>query len=224
MSRTIIDVPRRLMRVTQVNWWIDWRGQSAGGTNAGTDQVVYNRFPQWVGSPEVLLRDEAILSWRAVMLSARGRVGVFRVPLMDALSYAPSLHGHHPNGRPFSNDRRFSTGQGFAYVPFANVITGGAAGATELLVDDAGAHKPLRPGIFVSHDDWPYAVTSVVPEDGYKLITVEMPLRAEIPSGSNLDLDARGLFVAETDTMGNPEYGKKLRATPRGQFKEWLNR
>ncbi|WP_299558729.1 hypothetical protein [uncultured Sulfitobacter sp.] len=212
------------MRVTKVNWWIDWRGQSAGSGNDSTEQIVYNRFPRWIGSPEVLLRGDAILQWRAHMMAARGRVGLFRVPMMDALSYAPSLHGHNPDGLPFSTGKRFNTGKGFGYAPYATNLTAAVAGATSLEINDDNAPRPVRQGVYISFNDWPYVVTSVSQDGGTKVITVETPLRENIPAEAMIDLDAKGIFIADTDTMGNPEYGKDLKANPTASFVEWINR
>ncbi|MBB3995311.1 hypothetical protein GGR95_002966 [Sulfitobacter undariae] len=224
MSRLIVTIPRSLMRVTKVNWWIDWRGQSGGSGNDGTEQVVYNKFPRWIGSPEMRLRGEAILQWRAHMMSARGRVGVFRVPMVDALSYAPDLYGGSSNGIPFNTGQRFATGQGFADTPVVLNLTAAVAGATTLEISDADAPLEIRQGVYISHNDWPYVVTSVTKDGPAKIITIETPLREAIPALGLIDLDAKGLFVAETDTMGNPEYGKDLKATPTATFVEWINR
>ena len=48
MSRPIVTVPYALMRMTQVDWWIDWRGQGSE-RNDGNTKTVYNRAPIWRG-------------------------------------------------------------------------------------------------------------------------------------------------------------------------------
>ena len=73
MQRQVFTVPPSLMRAMHFDWDIEWRGQPASDRTSGNTQIVYNAFPRWVGSPQVLLRNEQIRTWRAFRASAQGR-------------------------------------------------------------------------------------------------------------------------------------------------------
>ena len=71
------------MRMAQVNWDIDWRGQPSAERSDGSTQVVNNAFPRWVGSPRVVLNSGQLAQWRAIRWQAQGRLGIYRVFMVD---------------------------------------------------------------------------------------------------------------------------------------------
>lgn len=118
-----ITIPLELMLSTNVSWDIDWRGQSSGESNAGSRQIVYNAFPRWVGKPKLALEGQQIAEWRAIRARAQGRRGVYRVPMVDPLSfdYGSLRKDILQQGIPNVNNNTFSTGKGMAYAPFWRV-------------------------------------------------------------------------------------------------------
>lgn len=213
---SIITISRPMMLAIDCNWDIDWRGQSAGGNNAGGAQIVYNRFPRWIGSPTLRLGDDQVNQWRAVRAAAQGRANVFRVPMID--------HGdvEYFEGIPFDNGETFSTGQGMAYAPFVSTVAAAAAGASDILVSEGD--ETVRVGQFISHDDWPALVTWRTEEGANVRLGIQMPLRRAIPAAAEIQLRAHGLFRATDDTMGNPAIGLVRFSEPQLSFEEWLNR
>lgn len=223
MQRPVINVPDQLMRTMQVDWSIDWRGQQSGEVNAGTTQTVYNAFPRWVGSPTWHLRRQDILTWRAIRSAAQGRVGIYRLPLIDPLGFSSAFD---LKGIPFSNDMPFSHGLGFSYRPYVTAATSAARGSTSLRVDVTGAGDlvPVQ-GQLLSHNDWPFLVVSVCRVSAliYNL-NIQMHLRDDVAAGDRIDLRAFGLFEAVEEGMGNPAYGRDHRARPQMSFREVLSR
>lgn len=203
------------MAATTCDWDIDWRGQSAGVGNDGNGQTIYNRFPQWIGSPTIALHKELIDHWRALRSRAQGRVRAYRVPMIDR------TRGTGQADVTFSTGARFSTGRGFAYLPAAICAATAAAGATELLLMERD--EAVEVGQFMSCDDWPFLVTWKDREGANVRIGVEMPLRRPIPAGAEVMLRATGLFMATDDTMGNPSFTAEAPvSTPQLSFREWL--
>ena len=125
-------------------------------------------------------------------------------------------------GVPFSNEQPFSTGQGFAYRPFATMAAPAAAGAVEILIDEVSAEVAV--GGYISHDDWPYIVVERAEVSGGVRLTLEMPLRRAIPDGAELDLYAHGLFRATSDDMGAVDTALGAGATVTVDVVEWLAR
>lgn len=209
-----VDIPRPLMTAMTCDWDIDWRGQSAGVSNDGNRQTIYNRFPQWYGSPSIVLHGSLIDEWRAVRSRAQGRVRAYRVPMIDR------TRGTGKRDVTFSTGRRFSTGRGLAYLPAAICVQAAGAGSSELLL--AERDEPIEVGQFMSHDDWPFYVVWKDTDGANVRIGIEMPLRRSIPLGAEVMLRATGLFMATDDTMGNPSFDVNLISKPQLSFVEWL--
>ena len=226
MQRSVITIPQGFLRKISVDWDIDWRGQSLGDSNSGSTQTVYNRFPRWVGSPEVLLHQAEIGQWRAIRAQAQGRTGLYRVEMCDPAVFRFTDTGDQVPGFgiPFSDaDQPFSSGQGFAYEPTCSAVSGASAGATSIRVEDADAVPSA--GQIMSHNLWPFTVTYVTELGGgtYDL-GVQMPLREAIPAGASIKLRGEGLFEAVEESMGRPKYGAGHAARTSLTFREVLNR
>lgn len=225
MHRAVINVPRGLFRAFEIDWDIDWRGQSVGQDNNGVTKTVYNAFPRWVGSPSIVLGSAFVAQWRAIRASSQGVVGVYRLPMVDPVADARlgASDAIRLNGVPFSAGQRFSTGKGFEYVPFivnAALAKAGDVHLSLVLSDDG--NLPVV-GQFISHNDFPYLVTWVTPGgSGEFEVGIQMPLRRDIPSGAEIQLAAYGLFEAADEGMGNPAYGNDLVSRPRLAFREYL--
>ena len=188
MTRPIIDIPRVLMRAVSCDWDVQWGGQSAGGDTGGGDQTVINRFPRFVGAPSVVLPPEMVGLFRALRAQAEGRVGAWRVPMVDPVS--AQMPGN------WRSD--LAALQAGTYVePRPKVICVGAvaAGASSLVVNEVAAPFPVRVGAFLSYADWPMIVTGRSGSGAAVTLTIKM-LRVAIPAGAEIDLCARGLFVA----------------------------
>ncbi|WP_372570360.1 hypothetical protein [Ruegeria jejuensis] len=207
------------------DWDIDWRGQPASDRTSGNSQVVYNAFPRWVGSPQILLRKEQIRNWRAFRATAQGRVGIYRIRLCDPVGFGLSETGAGigSKGVPFSTSTFFSADVGFAYDPKATVNIAADAGSEQLTITSPDVAPKV--GQIMSYDDWPFQVTTVrtTGADTYS-IGIQMPLRSAITAGESVSLAGIGRFEAVEDGMGNPTYGAAHVSTPRLQFREVLTR
>ena len=228
MIRPIVNVPLNLMRMAQVNWDIDWRGQPSAERSDGSTQVVNNAFPRWVGSPRVVLNSGQLAQWRAIRWPAQGRLGIYRVFMVDPHVFnrrAHDVQGSAEAGLPFLTGERFDTGSGFLRAPFVEASKKASAGDTVVTVkvpDDL--HMP-RVGQILSHDDWPFGVVGVTPTTGQKVeLDIQMPLRADIPKGDPVHLLASGLFEVPDASAGNPDYGALPVSRPQLAFREVLNR
>jgi hypothetical protein len=231
VERPIVTVPRSLMRVTAVDWDIDWREKGAREATDGSMQTVIAAAPRWVGTVPLRLTPETILAWRAIRDEARGRTGLYRLPLVDPLGINLAA-GHIPAalrnlGVPFSTDERFLTGQGFSYLPAVELVAAAAPGDRVLILRDLGFGHPLRVGMFLSHNDWPIRITSrteIEDDDGPLVeVTVAPFLRNAIPAGALIEMAATGIFEV-TDGSGNPAYDLSRISTPTLNVQEWLNR
>ncbi|SLN36500.1 hypothetical protein AQS8620_01296 [Aquimixticola soesokkakensis] len=211
------------MRVASIEWDIDWRGQSAGSANDGSSQLVYNRFPRWVGAATLTLHGDAARQWRAIKASAQGRVNIYRVPMFDPLNGGPATPTEfRPSGVPFSTEENFSNGLGFEYAPFVRVVTGCAAGAAEIHVEEVSG--PVRVGSHLSINDWPFIVTWRDENgDGTVILGVTL-LRVTLAVGDQIEMRAHGLFAADSDDMGRMPYGGSRAYAPALNFTEYLNR
>ncbi|MEP2782300.1 MAG: hypothetical protein ABJP33_07725 [Pseudoruegeria sp.] len=218
MSRPIVTIPTDLMRVLDVNWDMEWRGQPPASTVGGIDVATYNRFPRFIGAPSLVLAGDRIARWRAVRAAAGGRTAVYQVPMIDPITAqsGPEV--------PYSEGQFHSAGQGFEYRPTVELIEAAAAGDTSILIDETGADFAVKPGAFLSYNFWPFTVTSrIALSDGQVELGVAM-LRTAIPAGSKIEQRARGLFVAADDQMGNPAYGLNLVSRAKLSFVEYLDR
>jgi len=223
MQRRIITIPPGLLRFLSLDWTIDWRGQSTGQSNAGHSKLVYNAFPIWVGSPQVVLSDAGLAQWRAVNLQAQGRVGLYRIEMRDPIGFR--IPGESRKGNAFSNGAFFNTGVGVAFQPFGLAVGAVAAGSEQMRIDVSPTGIAPRQGQIMSHDDWPFAVTWVdhVSGDIYD-VGLQMPLRTAIADDATINLRGHGLFEATDDLMGRAEYNINRVARPRLSFREVLNR
>lgn len=215
--REIIDVPRIFMRAAVCDWRPDWRGQATQGDIGGGDQTVYNRFPRFVGSPPLVLPEPMIGAWRALILRGQGRVNAYRIRMIDPI-------GHHIASAGWWSDwQAWRSGQ---YVePRPQVFCVGAvlAGASSITVDESGAREPVRIGAYLSHNDWPFAVTGRSGSGAATVLQVTM-LRRPIADGAAIDLFARGIFTAADDAMGWPDYDTSRVARPVLALQEWITR
>jgi len=218
VNRTIIDIPRLFCRGFVRNWRPDWRGQPPAVGTDGSEQIVYNRFPRFVGTLQPHIRPEMIAAWRAIILQGEGRVNAYRVRMIDPAGSPPVAGGDWR-----SDLRAYLAG---IYVePRPQIIcpAGATAGATSIVVDERLAPRPVKVGAFLSHDDWPFAVTARSGSGEVTTLSVKM-LRRPIPAGAAIDLFARGIFIATSDAMGFPEYGLSRSARPQLDLQEWITR
>ena len=214
------------MAVSAVDWDIDWRGQAAMTSTSGGEQTIYQAMPRWIGAPTLWLTRDQISAWRALRATARGRIAVYRVPMIDPLGFDLMAHAQnaaqihegimHEGGAPFSS------GMGYAFAPFVPCAADAAAGASELLVDEAALPVPVKVGALISYQDRPYRIAWRAAEGAHTRLGIEMPLRAPIAAGALIDLEAKGLFIAQSDDMGNATYDRNFRATVALQLREWL--
>lgn len=220
INRSIITIPVGFLRHLDFNWDIDWRSQSPRAKLDGSSEDVLNAYPLWVGGSRVSLRQGDILTWRAIRARAQGRANLYRVRMCDPLS----SHKSSPqvqNGIPYSDNQPFSTGLGFEYRPFVTAVSNVARGAEVMTVSGAVP----RLGQIISHDDWPYIVTSVTTlSGGDHRVTFQMPLCAPIPAGATVFLDGSGLFEAVDPDMGAAPYGPGFHATTQLAFRQYINR
>lgn len=215
MNRDIIDVPLPFATVLNVNWKPDWRGQSAGGDNGGGDQIVYNAFPRWTGSPSIVLRPEMIGPWRAIISRGRGRVNAYRIRMIDPVV----------NPQPGSSADWQALQSGLYVEPRPQVPTTAAVlpGAASIAVDERTAKRPIPVGAILSYDDRPFLVEGRTGSGADTVLHVAMQ-RAAIPAGGQIDLIARGIFIASSDAMGWPEYDLSHVSRPQLDLIEWITR
>ena len=212
----IIDVPLLFCRISEVNWRIDWRGQGALSGLNGSDQIISNAFPRWIGSLPLVLPPPMMAAWRALIADGEGRANVYRVRMLDPLGFANV-------GQSWQADwSDYQTGLYVERRPQV-ICTGAAAGATSITVDERTIDEPVRVGAIMSHNDWPFVVLG---RAGYGAATVlrVTALRRAIPAGSAIDCIARGLFRATDDASGWPSYGVNRVATPALDLAEWITR
>lgn len=230
MSRQIVTVPRSIAASTRFTWDIDWRGQSPGESMTGATPIVYNAAPRWVGKPVLGLNKDAILQWRAIRAQAQGRALAYRFPMIDPLgdraAHSVAAQSWIGSGVPFATGASFSTGAGFAYAPSARLVNAAPAGATSMTIDVTGAPRAPYVGQMLSHDNWPFVVTSVTAAtvaDHYDL-TVQMPLRKAIAADEPISYFASGIFVAADDLTGAPQYERRMRSRPEMSLVEYITR
>jgi hypothetical protein len=231
MPRPYVPVPPALIRTTNVTWKIDWREQSTGNTLDGRPGIGAGRFPRWVGSPSLVLHGPRLPQFRAVLTAGRGALGVYRVMMFDPLG------GHQPlaDALGWSDSTTFSDGAGFEDIPVIPCVGGAAAGATELIVDEALTPAPIQIGQLISHNGpaadgespidgpWPMIVLEREALTGTQVrLRVEMPLRTAITDGAPIDLIASGLFLSLDGMSAWPDYGLDRVARPTWPLVEYL--
>lgn len=217
MTRSIIDMPLPLLRLTAVSWDIDWGGQGGGADLSGGDQVVISRFPRFVAEIGLRYERAAVGHWRALRAQLQGRSNALRIRMvdpatMDSVGFAIDgdlnayLSGHYIEPRP--------------QVP---CVGGALAGATSITIDERLAIAPVQVGAHLSYGDWPFLVTDRSGSGAAVTLQVEM-LRVAIPANGQIDLIPRGIFLANDPMQGAAAYGRQQRIAPQMQFSEWITR
>lgn len=221
MERPIVTLPQDFLRFLNVDWDIDWRGQGLGETTGGGSATVYNKFPRWVGSPTIYLKGTALAQWRAIRATAQGRLGIYRLPMLDPVGIDPGQAGAIET--LFDDGAGFDSGTGFADQPLCFASMAADPGAEQIRVENA-AVAPVA-GQIMSHGHWPFVVTWVSEVSaGVFDLGVQMPLRAGIAIGDPIQLQGEGLFEAVEGSMGRPSYGVTRLSTLTLNFREVLNR
>ncbi|MCB2130813.1 MAG: hypothetical protein KDE03_17540 [Rhodobacteraceae bacterium] len=224
MQRPIIDIPPDFAGKLNMNWDIEWRGQSAGDTNLGVTRTTYNAFPRWVGEPAMVLVHSEIAKWRALRARAQGLVGIYRVRILDpvaAIDYAAGT----PAPIPFDGDIWFDDGTGFENDLAAFAVKAANPGATTIRLYCETPGGPPNIGQIMSHDDWPFMVTAVRQVGTWIFdCDIQMPLRSTIRYGDLVYWEGRGLFEAAEEGMGNPTYAASRVSQVSLSFREVLNR
>lgn len=215
--RTIIDVPRVFLRAAAIDWAIDWRGQSAGDDTGGGDQVVVSGFPRFVGSLPLVLPRAMVGHYRALILQAQGRIHALRVPMIDPVSYQAGGAAWRVHWDAYL------AGQYVEARPKVVTVAAASAGDTTITVDERPLRQPVPVGAFLSYADWPFAVLSKSGPEAARVLTVAR-LAVDIPSGAQIDLAARGVFLLPSGLSGQVGYGVTGAATPELSLTEWITR
>lgn len=216
--RSIIDVPRPLMQVTQVDWDIDWGGQSAGGDMGGGDQHVVSAFPRFMGRPAFRLQGEALAQWRALRSRVQGRVNALRLRMIDPLSCQENAVGSEADFFAWRNGLYI---EARPRVPAVGPIS---AGAAQIVIDETGlTFGPVRVGAYMSYGDWPFIVQGRSGSGASVTLDVAM-LRTAIPDGGLIDVYARGIFLFDDPLAGAAAYGRVPRSTFELSVSEWITR
>lgn len=217
MTRSIIDFPLPLLRLTAVNWDINWGGTGGGADLAGGDQTVISQFPRFVAEIGLRYERAAVGHWRALRAKLQGRTNALRIRMvdpatMDSVGFAIDsdlsawLSGHYIEPRP--------------QVPCVAAVS---AGATSIIVDERLAVAPIQVGAHLSYGDWPFIVMDRSGSGADVVLQVEM-LRVGIPANGMIDLIPRGIFLANDPSQGAVAYGQQQRVALQMQFSEWITR
>lgn len=229
MTRPMVTVPQSLLHQIDLDWRIDWRGQSAGEFNSGVSGTHYAGFPRWVGAPSFFMNAGELRKWRAISAHARGRTSVYRVRMFDPVAFDMDAAGASATviatGKTTTDGNYFTNGKGWEYDPFCLCETAAEKGATTLRVDVASCNDvaPVE-GQIMSVDLWPFTVTSVLPVGGtvYE-IGISMALRTDVAVGRYIKMRGEGLFEL-IDGTGNPAYNANRFSRPQMEFVEALAR
>ncbi|MCA0947344.1 hypothetical protein LCM08_20670 [Salipiger pacificus] len=224
MTRPLVTVPLDLLETSSIDWDIDWRGQPGTESTADTTQVVFNRFPRWVGSLSLTHTRELIGRWRALRWSAQGRAGIYQLPMIDPGVFNP-LKMLTDQQAALGNQLTLPSSSEAYIGPVAVAAEAAAAGASQIRISIPVMGLAPVVGQIISADDWPMGITSVTPEgmDTY-LLGIQMPLRAAIASGDTIRLVGTGRFEVIDDMAGRAGYGQHLVSTPSIEFREVLTR
>lgn len=220
MERRIVTIPPALMRVTGVNWGIDWREQGTGASLAGTSNVLIGRLPRWVGDLPLHIPPPLVGQWNAHVAHGRGRLAVFHLRMID-----PAVNAHQVGAAlPFAGGATFAGGVGWANWPIAPCPSGAAAGAEEIVLDETGISPAIAVGQILSHDGRPFRVTWRMDEGGGLVrLGIEMPLRAAIAANDPVELVGEGYFEP-VEPARAADYDLSRSASPVLRLQEWLGR
>lgn len=221
--KDIVNVPRALLTFTAANWSIDWRGQSAGANLQGVEQIQTNASPRYSGALSLSQQSEFALWWRAMRSYTRGRLKVMRFDMVDAVGNgAKTISANWSNGLSHSTGPRFSTGFGYSWEPFVVCEGGATSGASEITVTE-GAHE-VKPGQRMSYNDWPFDVISRT-DNGDGTVTLGVArLATAIPDQDEIQMRAKGLFLATDDMTGAVAFAGSRFFAPEISLVEYLNR
>jgi hypothetical protein len=218
MQRPVVTLPAGFLKFLQVDWDIEWRGQGLGENTGGGSAVVFNRFPRWVGAPSVFLDGAALAQWRGIRATAQGRVGIYRLPMLDPIGFDAEVG----TALPFADGSSFASDTGFAAEPLGFAAQAAVAGAEQIRIE---ADAAPRIGQIMSHGLWPFVVTWVQQVGaGVFDLGIQMPLRGAMAAGDPVLLTGVGLFEAIEDGMGRVSYGVTRSAQIKLNFREVLNR
>lgn len=219
MDRPLITVPRGLFRMTSADWDIDWREQVSGQATSGRRNIVMGKLPRWVGAPSLVFRPELIPQWRAHRWAGRGLTAVFRITMLDVVSFDHPA----PAPTPFEDEALFDDNAAWDVAYQLPCVGGAAPGDSEITVDESAAVQPVAVGQILSHGDWPFAVTWREDLGGGQVrLGVEMPIRSPIPDGGLIDMEGVGLFEAVNPRAANPGYDIHRVARTEFALQEWL--
>lgn len=218
MERRFVTLPPALTRVTGVNWEIDWREQSAGTGTGGRQNIQIGLLPRWVATSPLVVPPDLIGEMRARLIYGRGRLGLFKIRMIDPAVNRLTCGA----GVPFGDGEYFAEGAGFDDYPVAECPAGAAAGATEIEISEAALAAPVAVGQILSYDDYPFAVTwRAALGGGLVRLGVEMPIRAAIPAGAPVEMIGRGVFEMLESGPG-ASYDLNRVARPVLRLQEWL--
>jgi len=219
MQRPIVTLPADFMKFLQVDWDIDWRGQGLGENTGGGSSTVFNRFPRWTGAPSMFLEGAELAQWRGIRAMAQGRLGIYRLPMVDPIGFG----GASSAEQPFANGSSFATGAGFAAEPLCFAALSAERGADQIRV--SGAAVAPRIGQIMSQGHLPFMVTWVSEVAGGVFdLGIQMPLRASLAVGDHIRLEGMGLFEAVEGSMGRVRYDASRAAQVKLNFREVLSR
>ncbi len=219
MQRPIVTLPVDFMKFLQVDWDIDWRGQGLGENTGGGSSTVFNRFPRWTGAPSMFLEGAELAQWRGIRAMAQGRLGIYRLPMVDPIGFG----GASSTEQPFANGSSFATGSGFAAEPLCFAALSAERGADQIRV--SGAAVAPRIGQIMSQGHWPFMVTWVSEvAAGVFDLGIQMPLRQDVAAGDPIQLEGKGLFEVVEGGAGRSSYGVTRLTQITLNFREVLNR
>lgn len=228
MTPALVTLPPTLERYTQVEWDIDWRGQSAGLTNNAREQIVNNAFPAWTGVGTLIMHNDQLPEWAAVLTAMQGRANAIRMPMADPATFdaraATVAAGYDPDvGVPLSGGQYTAGGTGTAYDPFVLVAAAASAGSTEIVVDESVVSLSVRFGQVISIADWPYRVMGRVADGANHRLTLAPSLRRAVAVNDVVHLRGWGWFRAASRLPG-VGYGAERAGAYTLQLVEWITR
>jgi hypothetical protein len=222
--RSIVNVPRELVKVTTTDWDVDWGISPASEATSGVEQTVISALPRWIGSPEIVLNGpREVMAWRAIRDRAQGTVSVYRFPLLDMIrSPLDAMESPRTGWETALTFQDASAIPSLEQRPAVVAAEAISAGATSILVSEAAAPCPVPVGWILSHNDWPFRVTWREQVGPNVRLGVNM-MRKAIPNGASIDMIATGLFLSADPRAGNPELAGQY-ARVRLSLREYITR